>query len=86
MLVYDPGYKHPRKVMKRPTPPTDIVVEAEEFLEQSPRVLVQPEDVFKASDDEFDWQMLDQEEEMAAIEKTVESVKRAKSKASKRIA
>ena len=78
MLVYDPGYKHPRKVMKRPTPPTDIVVKAEEFLEQSPKLLVQAEDVFKASDAEFDWQMLDQEEEMAAIEKAVESVKLAK--------
>ena len=78
VLVHDPGYKHPRKVMRRPTPPTDVVVEAEAFLEQSPKLLVQPEEVFKASDAEFDWQMLDQEEEMAAIEEAVESVKRAK--------
>ena len=78
MLVYDPGFKHPRKVMRRPTPPTDVVVEAEEFLEQSPRMLVQPDEQFRSSEAEPPWQMLDDEEGMAQIEEAVASVKRAK--------
>lgn len=77
VLVHDPGFKHPRKVMKRPTPPSDIVVGAEEFLERSPKLLVQPDEQFRG-DAEPSWEMLDQEEELARIEEAVASVKRAK--------
>jgi hypothetical protein len=77
VLVYDPGFKHPRKVMKRPTPPTDVVVEAEEFLEPSPRMLV--DDPFRSSDEELPWHILDDEKQCTEIEEAVASVKRVKS-------
>ena len=78
VLVHDPGYKHPRKVKRRPTPPTDVLVEAEAFLEQSPKPLVQPEEQFRSGPQELPWELLDDEEELARIEEAVESVKRAK--------
>ncbi|HXH52268.1 MAG TPA: hypothetical protein VNH53_02405 [Sphingomicrobium sp.] len=79
VLVYDPGYSRPRKELQRPPPAGDGPLVAEdELLEPSPRALAQPEDQYRSGPGEFDWQMLDDEEGMKAIEDAVESVKRAK--------
>ena len=78
VLIYDPGYKHPRKGRRRPPPAHDVVAAPEEMIEPAPRLLVQPEDQHRSGPREMPWEMLDQEEEMARIEQAVESVKRAK--------
>ena len=79
MLVYDPGYKHPRKD-RRPPPAYDVAVEPEAMLEPSPKQLVDRSEQYRSSDAEFDWQMLDDEEGMARVEEAVEAVKATKAK------
>ena len=69
--------------MRRPPPAGDGPVVAEdEYLESSPRALVQPEEQFRSGPGEFDWQMLDDEEGMKAVEEAVAAVKSAKKKQS----
>jgi hypothetical protein len=79
MLVYDPGFPHPRKEMRRPAPAYDVVASPEEMVELSPRELVAPDEQYRSAEGEFGWEMLDDEEGMAAIEEAVASVRRAKS-------
>ena len=76
MLVHDEGYKHPRKVRRRPPPAYDVAVEPEEMLESQPALLVQPDEQYRSGPEEFDWQMLDDQEGMARIESAVEAVKK----------
>lgn len=78
MLVHDPGYKHPRKAMRRPAPAHDVVAAPEEMVEQHPQLLIPPDERYRSGDGEFGWEMLDDEEGMAAVEQAVASVKRAK--------
>lgn len=80
MLIHDPGFKDPRKELRRPPPVAGAgpLVEEDAFLEPSPRLLVQPDEGFRSSDAEMRWEMLDDEEGMARIEEAVEAVKKAK--------
>lgn len=78
VLVYDEGYTHPRKQLRRPPPAGDVVVEPDAFLEGSPRLLVQPGDQHRSGPEEMDWTMLDDEAGMTAIEDAVASVKAAR--------
>jgi hypothetical protein len=48
------------------------------MVEQSPRLLVSPDEQHRSGPDEFGWEMLDDEEGMAAVEDAVASVKRGK--------
>ncbi len=81
MLVYDPGYKHPRKERRRPPPAHDVVAAPEDMVEPHPQLLVEREDQFRSNDSEPSWDMLDDEEELARIEEAVAAVKAAKSTA-----
>jgi len=78
MLVYDPGYTHPRKERRRPPPAHDVVAAPEAMLDPGPKLLIQGEDQFRSSPAEMSWEMLDDEEGMQAIERATESVKRAR--------
>jgi hypothetical protein len=78
MLVYDEGYKHPRRETRRPPPVHDIVADPEDLLLPSPHELIQPEDQHRSGDGEMDWRMLDDEDGMRTIEEVVESMKQAK--------
>ena len=80
MLVYDPGFPHPRKEMRRPAPAYDVVASPEEMVEASPQLLVPPDDQYRSGEGEFGWEMLDDEEGMEAVEEAVASVKAAKAK------
>ena len=84
MLVYDEGYTHPRKELRRPPPASDNVVAEDAFLESSPRQLAQPDEQYRSGPEEMSWTMLDQQEEMARIEAAVRQI--AESKAKKRSA
>lgn len=79
MLVYDPGYRHPRKVRRRPPPAHSIAAEPEELVEPIGALLPDTTGDFRSGRDEMPWTMLDDEEGMTAIEEAVESVRAAKS-------
>jgi hypothetical protein len=83
MLVYDPGFKHPRKVRRRPPPAYDLVASPDQMVEPTPKLLVQPDEQFRSGPEEMSWEMLDNEEEMARIEEAVQSVGTAQSTESK---
>jgi hypothetical protein len=78
--VYDPGYKHPREEMRAPAPAYHVAVSPDDMVEHSPHLLIQPDEQYRSSDAEFDWQMLDDEEGMRAVEEAVASVKKANAK------
>jgi hypothetical protein len=78
MLIHDPGFEHPRKERRRPAPAYDVVASPEEMVEQSPQLLVPPDEQYRSGPGEFGWEMLDDEEGMAAVEDAVASVRRAK--------
>jgi hypothetical protein len=48
------------------------------MVEQSPQLLVPPDEQYRSGAGEFGWEMLDDEEGMAAVEEAVASVKRTK--------
>jgi hypothetical protein len=48
------------------------------MVEQSPQLLVPPDEQYRSGPGEFGWEMLDDEEGMAAVEDAVASVRRAK--------
>ncbi|MGN6155715.1 MAG: hypothetical protein ACTHN4_08265 [Sphingomicrobium sp.] len=68
----------PRDPVERPLPVYDVVASPEEMVEITPRAAVEPEEQYRSGPGEFDWEMLDDEEGMAAVEEAVESVRRAK--------
>jgi hypothetical protein len=78
MLIHDPGFEHPRKERRRPAPAYDVVASPDEMVEQSPQLLVPPDEQYRSGPGEFGWEMLDDEEGMAAVEEAVASVKRTK--------
>ena len=77
-LVHDPGFEHPRKERRRPAPAYDVVASPEEMVEQSPRLLISPDEQHRSGPGEFGWEMLDDEEGMVAVEDAVASVKQGK--------
>jgi hypothetical protein len=76
--IHDEGFKVPRTEMRRPAPAYSVVASPEEMVEQSPQLLVPPDEQYRSGDGEFGWEMLDDEEGMAAVEEAVASVKRTK--------
>lgn len=77
VLVYDEGYTHPRKAMRRPPPLSAVTVEPEHGLEPSPSEIVQPGDQYRSGKDEMPWQLLGDEEGMAMIERATAEVRAA---------
>ena len=78
MLVHDPGYTHPRKVLQRPPPASDNVVAEDAFLEPSPRRLLQLGEQHRSGPGEMNWEMLDDEAGMKAIEDAVSQIAASK--------
>ena len=76
--IHDEGFKHPRKEMRRPAPAYDVVAAPDEMVEHSPQVLVPPDEQYRSGTSEFGWEMLDDDEGMAAVEEAVASVKKSK--------
>ena len=68
----------PRTVRGRPRPAYDVVATPEQMLEHDPRLLIQPDELYRSGEGERRWEMLDDEAGMQAIEDAVESVKRAR--------
>ncbi len=80
MLIHDEGYAKPRRELRRPAPASDNVVAPAAFLEAGTRHDVDPDEQYRSSEAEVPWTMLDQAEELDAIDEAVASIEAAQSK------
>jgi hypothetical protein len=78
-----PDHWKPGDKVERPLPVYDVAVSPEEMVEITPREAVEPDEQHRSGPGEVPWEMLDDQEGMAAIEEAVKSVKKAKRKGGK---
>ena len=80
MLVYDEGYSRPRKIRARPPAASDLIVPADAFLERSARQDVDQDDQYRSGEAEVGWEMLDQGEELDAVDEAVRQITESREK------
>ena len=68
----------PGDPVERPLPAYDVAASPEEMVEIAPRSGIDPDGQYRSDEGEVPWEMLDDEEGMAALEAAVESVRKGK--------
>jgi hypothetical protein len=73
-----PDHWKPGDPVERPLPVYGVAASPEDMVEMMPKAVPDPDEQYRSGPDEFGWEMLDDEEGMAAVEEAVASVKRGK--------